>query len=520
MTPNLLNATGYWDLIRRRAALTPDAPMLIEPCGRKTSFGEYAEAAERLAAALHHQGIGEGSWVTWQFATGRPAALLIAALARLGAVQNPVIHLYREREVGTVLRQSRSSYFIVPKRSGDWDSAAMAATVVAGMEQPPKLLVLDGEQLPQADALSLPVAPVDRDEVRWVFYTSGTTADPKGAMHADVSVISAGRGLAQSYGLTPADVGALAFPIAHVGGAMYLAELLVSGASALLMNRFVPDEAVELFRRHGVTACGGSTAHYQAFVNAQAHRPDARLMPKLRVLGGGGAPKPPQLYYRAKRELGASICHTYGMTECPCVTVAPVDSSDEQLAHTDGIAQPDVEVRIVGLDGKPVAIGVEGEIRIRGSGVFKRYTDPELTSAAFDEEGYFRTGDLGVLREDGRLSLTGRIKDVIIRKGENISARELEDLLSAHPSVGAIAVIGLPDAERGERVCAVVELSPGATSFSFQQMVDHLATVGLMRQKFPEQLEVVERLPRNETLNKIQKNKLREQFCAPAADAG
>jgi cyclohexanecarboxylate-CoA ligase len=515
MSLDLLNSRGYWELIRRRAQLTPHATMLVEPSGRRTRFIDYADAAERLAAALHAQGIVEGSWVTWQFPTGRAAALLIGALVRLGAVQNPIIHLYREREVGTVLRQSGSSFFIVPPRIGDWDSAQMARALVADMEPRPKLLVLDEDALPQADIGALPAPPTDNDQARWVFCTSGTTADPKGAMHADVSVISAGRGLAQSYALTPADVGALAFPIAHVGGAMYLAELLVSGASALLMPRFAQDEAVELFRRHGVTACGGSTAHYQAFVNAQARQPGERLMPKLRVLGGGGAPKPPELYYRAKRELGVSICHTYGMTECPCITIAPVDSNDEQLAYTDGIAQPDVELRIVGRDGEPAPVGVEGEIRIRGAGVFKRYTDPALTASAFDDDGFFRTGDLGVLRGDGRLSLTGRIKDVIIRKGENISARELEDLLSAHPSIGAVAVIGLPDAERGERVCAVVELAHGVAGFSFEQMTEHFAAAGLMRQKFPEQLEVVERMPRNETLNKILKNKLRELYAAP-----
>ena len=512
MSRDIPEASSYWGLIRSRAELTPDAPMLIEPSGRRTSFVEYAVMAERLAAALYGQGIRVGSWVTWQFPTGRAAALLIGALARLAAVQNPVIHLYREREVGTVLRQSGSSFFIVPQHIGDHDSSEMARRLIADMAGAPRLLVLDEEALPQGDIGSLPAVQAGEHDVRWVFYTSGTTADPKGAMHADLSVISAGRGLAQSYALTPADVGALAFPIAHVGGAMYLAELLISGASALLMQRFVQDEAVALFRWLDVTACGGSTAHYQTLVNAQALQPQTRLMPSLRVLGGGGAPKPPELYYRAKRELGVSICHTYGMTECPCVTIAPVDSDDQQLAYTDGIAQPDVELRIVDRDGMTVRNGVEGEIRIRGPGIFKGYADPTLNAAAFDEEGFFCTGDLGVLRDDGRLSLTGRIKDVIVRKGENISARELEDILSVHPTVGAVAVVGLPDAERGERVCAVVELAHGMADFSFQQMIDHLTEAGLMRQKFPEQLEIVERMPRNETLNKILKNELRERL--------
>ncbi|HVU71539.1 MAG TPA: hypothetical protein VHE83_01130 [Mycobacteriales bacterium] len=149
---------------------------------------------------------------------------------------------------------------------------------------------------------------------------------------------------------------------------------------------------------------------------------------------------------------------------------------------------------------------------MRGSIVCKGYTDPALTAAAFDDEGWFKTGDLGVIRPDGHISLTGRLKDVIIRKGENISAKELEDLLFAHPSVKDVAVIGVPDAERGEMVVAVVETADGAEPLTFPAMVDYLDGHGLMRQKIPERLEVTAALPRNETLNKVLKYKLREQY--------
>lgn len=510
---NLLQATTYWDLLQQRAELTPDAPMLVVPSGQRLSFAQYQAAAERLAAALFEQGIRFGSKVTWQFPTGLQAAVLLAALARLGAVQNPIIHLYREHEVRSVLQQSGSQFFIVPARFDDRDLNAMAQSMVSEISPSPKVIVFD-QGWPEAEPISLPNPSQDASEPRWVFYTSGTTAEPKGAMHADLSLISAGRGLAQSYGLTSADVGAMAFPIAHVGGPMYLTELLASGASALLLERFVPAQAVELFRRYGVTACGGSTAHYLAFLAEQARQPLERLIPSLRVLGGGGAPKPPDLYFRAKRELGVTICHTYGMTECPCITMIPNDSLDEQLAFTEGVPQADIEVRIVLRDGTLATPGIEGEICLRGSGMFKRYTDAALNQAAFDDEGYFRTGDVGLLRADGRLVLTGRIKDIIIRKGENISAREIEDLLQAHPKVEAVAVIGLPDESRGERVCAVVELRAGCGPLTFEEMVSYFEGLGLMRQKIPEQLEIMARLPRNETLNKIQKNTLRERFGA------
>jgi acyl-CoA synthetase (AMP-forming)/AMP-acid ligase II len=145
--------------------------------------------------------------------------------------------------------------------------------------------------------------------------------------------------------------------------------------------------------------------------------------------------------------------------------------------------------------------------------VCKGYTDPVLSAESFDDQGYFRTGDVGHFRPDGHVVLTGRLKDIIIRKGENISAKEVEDLLYTHPKVGDVAVVGLPDPERGERVCAVVETAKGAAPLGFEEMVEHLRGAGLMKQKIPEQLEVVETLPRNNTLNKVLKYKLREELA-------
>ena len=173
----------------------------------------------------------------------------------------------------------------------------------------------------------------------------------------------------------------------------------------------------------------------------------------------------------------------------------------------------DIELRIIRSDGSLAGEGESGEVRVRGKAVFKGYTDPALNVVSFDDDGFFRTGDLGMRRPDGRIVLTGRLKDVIIRKGENISAKEIEDLLFTHPKVAAVAVIGLPDELRGERVCAVVELKPGAAALQFEEMVDFFMQAKVMRQKIPEQLEIVEQLPRNQTLNKILKHVLREQYA-------
>jgi acyl-CoA synthetase (AMP-forming)/AMP-acid ligase II len=201
------------------------------------------------------------------------------------------------------------------------------------------------------------------------------------------------------------------------------------------------------------------------------------------------------------------------MTECPMICEGSPHDTDEQLASTVGRPVVGLEMRIVTDEGNEAVADEGGEVRLKGPMVFRGYTEEAANAEAFDEAGWFRTGDLGHLRPDGHLVLTGRLKDVIIRKGENISAKEIEDVLYAHPRVGDLAVIGLPDAERGERVCAVVERVEGADDLTFDEIVAACTDAGLMRQKVPEQLEVVDALPRNETLRKVLKFKLRETYA-------
>jgi acyl-CoA synthetase (AMP-forming)/AMP-acid ligase II len=308
------------------------------------------------------------------------------------------------------------------------------------------------------------------------------------------------------------DVGSIAFPYAHIAGPDYIVSMLVLGFPSVVLEAFVPDEAVEVFKRYGVTMAGGSTAFYVALVNAQRKRPDELLAPSLRVLSGGGAPKPPEIYFEAQRELGARVQHGYAMTECPMCAFPLPDDTDEQLAYSDGPPVPGCRIWVVRRDGTDADVDEEGEVRVAGTMLFRGYTDPVLNAEAFDEQGRYRTGDLGKLRADGRLVITGRTKDIIIRKGENISAKEIEDVLYAHPAVRDVAVIGLPDRERGERVCAVVETAPGAKDLTFDEMVRWCRDAGVMVQKVPEQL-VVQELPRNQTLNKVLKYKLREELA-------
>jgi acyl-CoA synthetase (AMP-forming)/AMP-acid ligase II len=511
----MLSAPTIWGLLARRAVAGPDAPLVVDGfSGAWLSCGEVLRAAEGLAADLLAQGVRPGEVLTWQLPTGLPAFVVQLALARLGVVQNPVISLYGRAEVEAVLRRNQPAWYLVP-RDGSEGLEGRASVLLDGLTQRPRLILLP-DPLPLGDPRTLPPFDETGDAVRWIYVTSGTTAEPKGVCHADEALLRAGRNLALAMQATPHDVGTIAFPIAHVGGAMYTTMLLASGASAVLLPRYQAAEAVAAFRKHGVTLSGGSTVHYQALLAEQRGSPHSRMLPKLRLLSGGGAPKPPALVAQVQDELGCVLAHAYGMTEAPLMASGQLGDTNEQLADSDGAVVEGMQLRIVRSDGRLAATGEDGEICVRGPGVFKGYTDPTLNEAAFDAEGWFRTGDLGRLRADGHLAVTGRLKDVIIRKGENISAREIEDLLSRHPKVGAVAVIGLPDAERGERVCAVVEPVNAGVHLGFAEMLAWFEAAGVMRQKIPEQLEVMDALPRMSALNKISKAALRARFAGSA----
>ena len=520
MTEPIYDARTFWDLLSRRMTATPDRMMLVDEAGRSLTFAEFRDQAERVAAGLLAMGVTEGTPVTWVLPTRIETVLLSFALSRLGAVQNPIIHIYRKREVGFCIRQTRAELVVHPGVWNGFDYGGMVGEIIAGLDHEARTLA-GYDTLPEGDPATLPPVPESDGggTVRWLYYTSGTTSDPKGVKHTDASLIAGGVGLARALDMSGDDVGSIAFPYAHIGGPDYMVTMLAAGFGAVLVERFDPAAAVVTYARHGVTMAGGSTAFYQMFLeeDRKSRQSTGRpAMPTLRVLSGGGAPKPPEIYFRVKEQMGVPVAHGYGMTECPMISQGSPHDSDHQLAYTDGRPVHGCDVSIVAMaaDGgeAPAPVGVQGEVRVSGPMLFSGYTDPTLDRTAFDARGRFRTGDLGVLDPDGHLTLTGRVKDIIIRKGENISAKEIEDVLYAHDKVGAVAVIGLTDRTRGERVCAVVETAPDSDDLTFEEMVEACLAAGLARQKVPEQLEIHPGpLPRNATL-KILKHKLREVY--------
>lgn len=512
----MLDASTLWELIEARAAATPDALLAVDDAGCAMSFGEYRAAAERCAAGLMNRGIAEGTPVSWILPTRIEAIVLAGALSRLGAVQNPILPIYRQREVGFAVRQSGAKLLVVPGTFRGFDFPQMAREVAAevpGLEW----LRVDGE-LPDADPAALPAvatpASAAEPEIRWLFYTSGTTADPKGALHTDASIMVSGRCLVRVCEMDERDRIALVFPVTHVGGIGWLIAGLMVGCRQIVVETFDPKTTIPLLASQGVTLATAGTAFHRAYLDAQRAQPGTALFPNIKSFPGGGAPKPPQLHHDIKRELGGvGIVSGYGLTECPIVVMNAFDDPDEKLAHTEGKANPpgEMRIKIVRLDGVPAAAEEEGEIRVMGPQLCKGYLDPKLNQAAFDEAGFFRTGDLGKLDADGFLTITGRLKDVIIRKGENISAKEVEDLLYQHPKVADVAVIGLPDPKSGERCCAVVQCKDPSEPLEFEEMATFLKDRGLMLQKIPEQLELIDEIPRNPT-GKVPKHELRERY--------
>ena len=300
----------------------------------------------------------------------------------------------------------------------------------------------------------------------------------------------------------------LQFPLPHIGGVVLFVMLpLRSGASVVLMETYDPELAIDLIERHRVTSAGGPPAILQGMLAAKNW--SVEKVRSVRSSGSGAADVSPELIRQAQERLGAFAYRSYGMTECPMFTSGRPGDPDEKLHGTDGQPVPGAVARLVDETGRPVAAGAEGEVEAYGPQLCVGYLDASL-NAAFTPDGFFRTGDLAVMDADGFLRITGRRKDVILRKGENLSAKGIEDELAAHPKVADVAVIGVPDAASGERVCACIVLRADADDLSLGDVRAFMEARGVMRQKIPEQLAVMRELPRNAT-GKVRKDLLRQR---------
>lgn len=512
----------FWELVERAATDRPHQVLLADDHGRSLTSAQFRDVSSAVAAGLFANGIGSATVVSWQLPTMIESLILLAALARLDAVQNPIIPMLREREVRFITQEVGTEVFIVADSWRGFDHAALAFQLAD--ERPMKVIVVDVNGalgpdtilLPVGDPAMLPTRPgadstsdgatTDRP-VRWIYHTSGTTADPKGARHTDWSVMHGAWTLIERMEFDHDDVYPVAFPMTHIGGAVILATFLVTGARLVLFDTFDPQTTPERMAAHGPTLLGTAVPFYNAYLAAQQRHGDTPLFPRLRACMGGGAPVPSELH----RALGAAfgvvgVIGSYGLTEFPNVTSCCASDPPEVLARSVGKPGTGIEIRAVDGDGNDVGIDCEGELVMRGPQRLVGYMNPSLNESAFFTGGWFRSGDLGRIDANGDVWITGRLKEIVIRNAENISVLEIEDVLARHPSVLEAAVIGLADARTGERVCAVVVTSDSSV-LTLDALRTFCAGLGLARHKCPEQIEHVDVLPRN-AMGKVKKQEL------------
>lgn len=488
-----------WSLARRAAVERPNEVLLADDHGRSLTATALVAVAESVAAALHERGIGPSSTVSWQLPTSLELPVLMLALSRLGAVQNPIIPLLREAEVSVIAAEVSPDLFVAPE---DWNGFGHAAM---GRALDLEVLALDMDpvpgrelRLPSGDPSTLPPAPTPSSLCRWIYYSSGTTSTPKGVRHSDLSATAASNGVVDLLGLSSGDRYPIAWPLTHIGGLAMLGAVLRAGGTLITFDTFDPGTTPLRMAAHDPTMLGSATPFFLAYTAAQRAHGDEPLYPSLRTCVAGGAPIPTEVNREVVEVLGVDgIADAWGLTEFPVATSEV--PAGRRVGVSSGTPAPGVEVRVV-----------DGELRLRGPQCFLGYVDARLDADAFDDEGWFRTGDLGRIDDEDRVHVEGRSKDVIIRNAENISAREVEEVLLFHPAVADVAVVGVPDPATGERVAAVVVLRDGS-DVSLDELADHCLREGLARYKRPEHLRVRGQLPRN-SMGKILKEDLRKEL--------
>ena len=449
--------------------------------------------------------------MAWQLPNTADALLVFMALSVLGACQSPLLAGFRERELTAVLGASKPEILIAPTTWRGTDHLDLGQRIVKKLGITTKMV-----DVAEVTTFDLPLdVPVSLGtNARYFYATSGSTGSPKLVRHTGLSLLSGSLAQSKILDLGPRDVNAWIASVAHIGGPVAVAQSLASGNTIFMVDRFQRGETSVRLRERGVTVISAAPATLGELTDEQSTNPQTRLIPKLRLCISGAAPKPPDLHRRIQELLGGrGIMMGYGMTECGSIGVPSPLDTDEQLESTVGKTIPGMRVDIVDEAGTPVRPGQIGEIRVAGPMVCEGYLDEQQTREALDEGGRLITGDLGYLRDDLHLCVTGRIKDLIIRKGENISPKEIEDVLYGMPALAEVAVVGLPDDVLGERVCAVVTVKPDHDAPDLDGVVGYCRSSGLMMQKTPQQLVVQDDFPRT-ALGKINKVALKEDLGA------
>ena len=517
-------ARTLWDRLDLHRRTTPERTALVHGGGRLT-FAELAREAETLALGLADLGAGPGDTISYQMPNWAETVLIVLATLRLGAICNPIVSIYRSKEVGYLLENARSRFLFVPETYRGFAHAEMAAPLAraAGIRMIVcrggegeatgfEALMARGRALREAGRTPPPWHDDPHADALYL-YTSGTEGQPKGVRHSQKTLLAEARSVIRATRLGPDDALFMGSPLTHITGFAYACVAgPVLGAKVCLLDVWDIAEAAELIAREECAWTVGATPFLQGLLQDDAL---AQKIGSLRIFRCGGADVPPNLIRKAQQR-GIRAMRTYGCSEHPTISGGVLDDP-AKAATTDGRVHPQNRVRIADLDDETRILGPGevGEIQTQGDEVFLGYVDASLDARAFTPDGWLRTGDLGTLDAENYVIVVGRKKDIIIRKGENISAKEVEDLILELPQVRQCGCIGVPDAERGEMMVAVCVAGEGA-ALSLAGIAEHLAAAGIARQKFPERLEILDALPMN-AAGKIRKVDLRAMFAAPAA---
>lgn len=479
----------------------------------RLSYGELDRRVERIARNLAELGVGHGDVVTFQLPNSWEFIALALACARIGAVANPVMPIFREHELNFMLNFGESRVFVVPKTFRGFDYEVMARGMLPGLPHLRRLIVLggDGEDsfervLMKDGAAPLSGPGIGPDDVLLLMYTSGTTGEPKAVMHTSNTLFSNLHAYIEVMQLGANDVVLGASPMAHLTGYGYLAMIpLILNAATVLLDVWDAKRALQIVRNESVSFSMASAAFVSDL--CLAVEGGETTSPTFNRFNCAGAPIPPVLIERAWRTMGLRISSAWGMTECGAVTVTEPARALEKSGVSDGRPLPGIELKIVDANGNEAPVGETGALKIRGASLFGGYLKrPQLNATTPD--GWFDTGDLAFIDAEGYLRINGRSKDLVIRGGENLPVMEIENLLYGHPAILTCAVVGYPDKRLGERACVFVTLKPGAR-FSMEEMRAYFDEQKVAKQYCPERLEIVDALPATPS-GKLQKFKLRE----------
>ncbi|MHA3020405.1 AMP-binding protein [Mycobacterium sp. BMJ-28] len=505
-------AQGWWrpetlgQMLADGLAAHPDAGFFVHSEVRpyRGTFGDVELQARRLAAGLADRGVGPGDVVAMQLPNWMEAAVAFWASAFLGAVTVPIVHFYGRRELGHIIATAQPKVFLSTERFGRMTFAPDLCTdipIVGLVGQSSFDELLADEPL----SGTLAADPAAR---ALIAFTSGTTKDPKGVVHSHQTLGFETRQLLDNY---PPDRGRqlTATPVGHFIGMIgaFLIPVL-EGAPIDLCDVWDPGMVLDLIEREGLSIGGGPPY----FVTSLMDHPrfTEEHLKKFTTVGLGGSTVPAAVTRRLADQ-GLFVYRSYGSTEHPSITGSGATAPEDKRLFTDGNVRPGVEIRLA----------PDGEIFSRGPDLCLGYTDDELTAKHFDADGWYRTGDIGVLDEDGYLTITDRTADLIIRGGENISALEVEEVLLSMPQIAEAAVVGAPDARLGERVAAVLRVRSGHPMPTLDQVRDHFGRAGAARQKWPEELHQVpdgQDYPRTAS-GKVQKFRIRQAVADSAVTA-